>query len=266
VSGSRTAPRSPLGPRALVGLARRGGEIGLRHFRRAGAAGKADASIVTVADREIERMIRKEVGGSHPGVALLGEEFGTKGSPGSGWALAIDPIDGTEAYVAGLPTWSISLGLLHDGVPVAGVIWLPAFRDLYLVHGGVLRWNGEAVPRGGVAPRHTGFVLAYSEFHRRLSLRFGAGSRKMRSLGSTAYHLALVARGAAEAAIVGRVHLWDLAAGAAMLDAVGGHLVSLRSGKPLDPRSLIDGSPSRDFLVAAREGALPGVLARIRRR
>ena len=168
--------------------------------------------------------------------------------------------------MAGLPTWSISLGLLFDGVPVAGVVWLPAFRDLYVVHGGVLRWNGEIVPRGGVAPRHTGFVLAYSEFHRRLSLRFGAGSRKMRSLGSTAYHLALVARGAAEAAIVGQVHLWDVAAGAAMLAAVGGDLVSLRSGKPFEPRPMLDGSPSRDFLVAAREGALPGVLARIRRR
>ncbi|MFM8411198.1 MAG: inositol monophosphatase family protein [Alphaproteobacteria bacterium] len=266
MSPPRAAARPPIGARGLVALARKGGEIGLRHFRRAEVEGKADQSLVTVADREIERAIRKEVGAAHPEVSLLGEELGAKGSPGEGWALAVDPIDGTDAYVAGLPTWSISIGLLHDGLPVAGVVWLPAFRDLYVAHGGVLRWNGEVVPRGGVAPRHTGFVLAYSEFHRRLSLRFGPGSRKMRSLGSTAYHLALVARGAAEAAIVGRVHLWDLAAGAAMLAATGGELVSLRSGKPLDPRPLLDGSPSRDFLVAAREGAMPGVLARIRRR
>lgn len=266
MSVARGAGRAPIGARALVALARKGGEIGLRHFRRAEVEGKADSSLVTVADREIERAIRKAVAATHPEVGLLGEELGTRGTPGRGWALAIDPIDGTDAYVAGLPTWSISIGLLQDGLPVAGVVWLPAFRDLYLAYGGVLRWNGEIVPRGGVAPRHTGFVLAYSEFHRRLALRFGGGSRKMRSLGSTAYHLALVARGAAEAAIVGRVHLWDVAAGAAMLSAVGGDLVSLGSGKALDPRPMLDGSPSRDFLVAAREGALPGVLARIRRR
>ena len=72
--------------------------------------------------------------------------------------------------------------------------------------------------------------------------------------------------GAAEAAVVGRVHLWEVAAGAALLAATGGELVSLRSGEPVDLRSLTDGALSRDVLVAAREGATPGVLARVRRR
>lgn len=260
------AERPPLDARALVRLARRGGEIGLARFRRAEAEGKADASLVTVADREIERMVRAELARSHPGIGILGEEYPRRGDPAAGWAVAIDPIDGTDAYVAGLPTWAISIGLLHRGAPVSGVVYLPAFRDLYVAHGGVLRWNGAVVPEGGVPPRHSGFVLAYSEFHRRLRMRFATGARKMRSLGSTAYHLGLVARGAAEAAILSRVHAWDLAAGAALLAAVGGELVYLRSGKPVDLRPLLDGAPTRDFIVAARRGATDAVLARIRRR
>jgi len=260
------APRPPLDARTLVRLARKGGAIGLAHFRRAEAEGKADATLVTAADREIETAIRDELGRHHPEVAILGEEFDAVGDPQAGWSVAIDPIDGTDAYVAGLPTWAVSIGILDRGTAVAGVVYLPAFDDLYVAYGGGLRWNGEEVPRGGVAPQHEGFVLAYSEFHRRHLLRFGAGTRKMRALGSTAYHLSLVARGAAEAAIVGRVHVWDVAAGAALLAASGGELVYLKSGKAVDLRGLLRGEPSRDFMIAAREGAAARVLSRIRRR
>lgn len=263
--GSRPR-RPPIDARTLARWARKGGAIGLAHFRRAEAEGKEDATIVTVADREIEALVRKAVEAQHPDVAILGEEFEAVGDPTAGWSIAIDPIDGTDAYVAGLPTWSVSIGLLDRGVPVGGVVYLPAFDDLYVASGGVLRWNGDEVPEGGVTPQHSGFVLAYSEFHRRHLLGFGAGTRKMRALGSTAYHLSLVARGAAEAAILGRVHVWDIAAGAALLAATGGELVYLRTGRAVDLRALLGGGPAPDLMVAARKGATASVLRQIRRR
>jgi myo-inositol-1(or 4)-monophosphatase len=256
-------PRPPIDGRTLTRLARRGGAIGLAQFRRVAAERSAAGTLVTEADREIERWLRTEMGGVAPEVAVIGEEFAATGDAAKGWALAVDPIDGTDAYVAGLPTWCVSLGLLHRGTPVAGVVYLPAFDDLYLAYGGTLRWNGTEVPRGGVEPQHDGFVLAYSEFHRRPLLRLRG---KVRALGSTAYHLSLVARGAAEAAIVGRVHVWDVAAGKALLDAVGGELVYLRSGRPVELSALLDGAPTRDFMLAARTGATERVLQRIRRR
>jgi myo-inositol-1(or 4)-monophosphatase len=260
--GARTRPRQPLDARTLTKLARRGGAIGLAQFRRARAERGAAGSIVTEADREIERQIRAEVAASAPEVAVVGEEMPPTGDVAGGWTLAVDPIDGTDAYVAGLPTWCVSLGLLYEGAAVAGVVYLPAFDDLYLAHGDTLRWNGEEVPHGGVAPQHDGFVLAYSEFHRRPLLRLRG---KVRALGSTAYHLSLVARGAAEAAIVGRVRVWDVAAGKALLDALGGELVYLKSGQPVELGPLLSGAPSRDFMVAARAGALQRVLRRLRR-
>jgi len=261
--GARARTRAPLDGRALTRLARRAGAIGLAQFRRVRAERNAAGNVVTDVDREIERAIRREVAEIAPDLTVLGEELPPSGDVGAGWTLAVDPIDGTEAYVAGLPTWSVSLGLLRDGAAVAGVVYLPSFDDLYLAQGGALRWNGTIVPHGGVTPQHEGFVLAYSEFHRRPLMRLRA---KVRALGSTAYHLSLVARGAAEAAVIGRVHVWDIAAGKALLDAVGGELVYLRSGQPVDLAALLTGMPSRDFMVAARAGAMQRVLKRIRRR
>ena len=254
--------RQPLDGRALTRLARRAGAIGLRHFRHVSAERSQAGSIVTEADREIERQVRAEVATIAPQVAVIGEELPATGDVAAGWTLAVDPIDGTDAYVAGLPTWCVSLGLLHAGVAVAGAVYLPSFDDLYLAHGGSLRWNGKDVPHGGVTPRHDGFVLAYSEFHRRPLLRLRG---KVRALGSTAYHLSLVARGAAEAAVVGRVHLWDIAAGKALLDAVGGELVYLKSGNPVDLGTLLGGTPSRDFMIAARAGSAEKIRQRVRR-
>ena len=255
--------RQPLDGRALTRLARRAGAIGLRHFRHVSAERSQAGSIVTEADREIERQVRAEVATIAPQVAVIGEELPATGDVAAGWTLAVDPIDGTDAYVAGLPTWCVSLGLLHAGVAVAGVVYLPSFDDLYLAHGGSLRWNGKDVPHGGVTPQHDGFVLAYSEFHRRPLLRLRG---KVRALGSTAYHLSLVARGAAEAAIVGRVHVWDIAAGKALLDAVGGELVYLGSGNAVDLSTLLGGAPSRDFMIAARAGSAERIRQRVRRR
>jgi len=260
--GAKARPRQPLDGRALTRLARRAGAIGLAQFRRVRAERSQAGTIVTAADREIERQIRADVAKLAPGVAVIGEELPSTGDLAGGWTLAVDPIDGTDAYVAGLPTWCVSLGLLYEGMPVAGVVYLPTFDDIYVAQSGILRWNGVEVPHGGVEPQHDGFVLAYSEFHRRPLLRLRG---KVRVLGSTAYHLSLVARGAAEAAIVGRVYIWDIAAGKALLDAVGGELVYLRTGQAVDLGTMLGGAASRDFMLAARAGATEKVLQRIRR-
>jgi fructose-1,6-bisphosphatase/inositol monophosphatase family enzyme len=257
------AARAPLDARALTRLARRAGATALASFRHVHAERSRAGTIVTEVDREIERQIRAEVADVAPQVAVIGEELPATGDVARGWTLAIDPIDGTEAYVAGLPTWCVSIGLLNAGAPVAGVVYLPSFDDLYVAHGGTMRWNGREVPQGGVAPQHDGFVLAYSEFHRRPLLRLKS---RVRALGSTAYHLSLVARGAAEAAVIGRVHVWDVAAGKALLDAVGGELIYLRTGQPVELAPLLSGAASRDFMIAARAGAADKIRQRLRRR
>jgi myo-inositol-1(or 4)-monophosphatase len=101
------------------------------------------------------------------------------------------------------------------------------------------------------------FLVAHSGYHRDAAAGFPG---KIRSLGSTAYHLALVARGAAIGALLGRPRLWDLAAGAALLAAVGGDL-RYRSGGRVDLTTLLQGERAPEALVAAGPGMLADVLS-----
>jgi myo-inositol-1(or 4)-monophosphatase len=100
-------------------------------------------------------------------------------------------------------------------------------------------------------------MLTHSDYHRGEAQRFPG---KIRSLGSTAYHMALVARGAAVAAVLGRPRLWDLAAGAALLRAIGGE-IRYRSGAAVDFAALLEGERAPDHLVAAGPGMIDEILA-----
>src|SRR6185369_14195390 len=107
----------------------------------------------------------------------------------------------------------------------------------------VAEWNGRslvrAVPASGEGDL---FMLTHSDYHRGDARRFPG---KIRSLGSTAYHMALVARGAAVAAVLGRPRLWDISAGAAMLRAIGGDL-RYRSGAVVELGALLKGERAPD--------------------
>ena len=99
--------------------------------------------------------------------------------------------------------------------------------------------------------------MAHAKAHVRHRVRYPG---KVRSLGSSAYHAALVARGVAEAALLGHVHLWDLAAPGAVLHAVGGCFVYLSSGAPVDFGPLADGRRAPGYVVAGRPDTLPRLL------
>ena len=91
---------------------------------------KPDGSPVSATDQRIERMLRELLAEHRPHDRILGEEEGgeTDGSlsAAGGRCWVIDPIDGTESFVAGRRAWSTLLGLEVDGRPVAGVVSMPA--------------------------------------------------------------------------------------------------------------------------------------------
>jgi myo-inositol-1(or 4)-monophosphatase len=99
-------------------------------------------------------------------------------------------------------------------------------------------------------------MLTHSDYHRGEAKRFPG---KIRSLGSTAYHMALVGRGAAVAAVLGRPRLWDIAAGAAMLRAIGGEL-RYRSGALVELAALLHGERAPEQLIAAAPGMMDEIL------
>lgn len=103
---------------------------------RGGAANrtkkKPDRSPVTEADQAVEKRLKSFLVERYPEAAFLGEETGASGPADSGLRWVVDPIDGTRAFIRGIPTWSILLGLEADGEPVVGIAYMPAADDLFV--------------------------------------------------------------------------------------------------------------------------------------
>ena len=106
-----------------------------RHFRTPIAVeAKADATPVTIADREAEAAMRALIAGHYPDHGIIGEELGTV-RPDAADTWALDPIDGTKSFITGMPIFGTLIALLHDGRPILGVIDQPILGE---------RWVGAA--------------------------------------------------------------------------------------------------------------------------
>src|SRR5262249_49955089 len=127
---------------ALEDLVRRAGELALAKRGRGAAEEKADRTLVTEADREGEGVLVSALATILPEAAVLAEEGSVRTGAGS-LCVVIDPIDGTSAFLAGLPTWCVSLGVLEGGRAIAGVIHVPCTGETYGAAAGVARLNGR---------------------------------------------------------------------------------------------------------------------------
>lgn len=235
--------------------ARQAGQIARRHFRNASfdvKAVKADKSLLTQADLEIEQFLVAQIRAAYPNHALLGEE-GTQTDIQSPYIWAIDPIDGTTAFVQGLPGWGISIGLLYEFEPIFGLFYMPLLDDLtYTTSTGMLCSSTPLHPlikhsRGKVMSdwRRQGFLAVNAEAHH----DFEIAVQRTKALGSVVASLVYTARGSATAAFIPKAYLWDLVAGACILKQAGGELRYL-SGQPIDYSSLADGSFILEPIIA----------------
>jgi histidinol-phosphatase len=116
---------------AMIEVAQAAGKHTLNYFRRADLIidAKADESPVTVADREAEQLVRRDIGTRFPNDTIQGEEFSEQ-SGTSPYRWVVDPIDGTKSFVCGVPLYSTLLALEHEGEPLAGIIFVPAMNEM----------------------------------------------------------------------------------------------------------------------------------------
>jgi myo-inositol-1(or 4)-monophosphatase len=145
----------------------------------------------------------------------------------------VDPLDGTREFIAGIPEWCVSVGLVEDGRPVAGGIWAPGRVIIGAVGEGVTI-NGDPAGISDTTDIRGALVLASrSETRRGEWGRFYSAPISIRNLGSVAYKLGLVAAGMADATwtLVPK-HEWDVAAGAALVVAAGGCVFGV-DGEPI---------------------------------
>lgn len=238
---------------ALVAdIARQGGLLARKMQGKLSRTIKKDGSIVTDADLAVQELLFKGLCRHFPHIGLIGEEGDEKKTFAPGQALfLVDPIDGTNSYQRGLPHYGVSIGLVEEGVCVLGVFYNPALDMMFTVDAGeAFCVNGAPVQRER-CNRLNGFrvMLVPSHFHRRYPVNFAG---KIRNYGSTAEHLCFLATGQADAVIFHNAHLWDVAAGLAMLEAVGLRCRSL-SGKRLLVENFVNGKPIRQTFLCAQK-------------
>lgn len=139
----------------------------------------------------------------------------------------VDPLDGTREFVDGIPEWCISIGLVSNGIAVAGGTSNPATREVFLgaLDYGVTR-NGVPVRTSARTTMQGASILgSRSECKRGEWRRFEGAPFSVRPMGSVAYKLSLVAAGLADATwTLTPKHEWDVAAGVALVTAAGGRV------------------------------------------
>jgi len=248
----------------LLEWTRRAGQIALDHLEDATPQIKPDESFLTQVDLDIERFLTERIRAAYPDHGLISEE-GTRAVDGcsSTDVWVVDPLDGTTAFVQGLPGWGISIGLLHRGRPCFGLFYMPLLDDLSYTTGQAAVGYGDRGPHQAIRTdwRKKGFLAVSASAHH----GFDIDVRRTRTLGSVGASLVYTARGAAAAALIPKARVWDLVAGAAILAEAGGELRYL-SGDRIDYLELVDGRLAREAVIAGHPDLLDELSSLIRPR
>ena len=249
----------------LVPVVRKAGEIGLR-FARDGAKTftKKDASPVTEADLAINAFLAEELRDLSPAIGWLSEEDGDNAERlKKRQVFILDPIDGTRGFIAGNGEWVVSVALVEDGRPLAGVLYRPTTGDLYKAGRGLgAHKNGV---RLRVTPGDTAStaVIAGPKPAVDLLLHDLPDLKRISSLASLALRLAYVAEGKCDAALAkANAHDWDIAAADIILSEAGGRLTTL-DGAEIAYNRL---EPVHAILVAGGVARHDGLTALLRQR
>ncbi len=236
------------------------------------AVKKSESELVTQADGECQKIIIQRIRETYPDHGFIAEE-GEKGKmfkraplgePAIWWA--VDPIDGTNNYAHGIPVFAVSVAALYEGEPVVGVIFQPASDSMFTaIKGGEAQLDGRRIFASAEEIGPLTSVGLDSHFEGTLPPWVCDIIRqsRFRNFGTTALHLAYVARGGMVAALMCTPKLWDIAAGTVIAQAAGAIVTDWDGGHifPLD----LDKYEGQTFrMVVANKRTHPELLQRIR--
>ncbi|MBW7906039.1 MAG: inositol monophosphatase [Phycisphaerae bacterium] len=215
--------------------ARFGGEVALAAFGREHAVRlKHDHSEVTDIDVAAERAVVGLLRAARPGDGFITEEHPPAPSSSGVWWI-VDPIDGTRNFIRGIPCFGCSVAAMVDGWPVAGAIYDPVAPAMYSVDRESGAWLDDAPLRLAAAPEPAAagakpklLVAIPSARHARthaIVLRW-IDELVIRNFGAATTHLAMVAAGRLDAALLTNSRLWDIAAGWAIVKGAGGEMTT----------------------------------------
>jgi len=208
----------------------------------AGAQGYRAFDPVTEADRGAERAIRALIAERYPDHGVIGEEYG-EDRPDAEFVWVLDPVDGTRAFIAGLPLWCVLIGLRHQGRPVLGSIGQPYLGEIYLGSSAGSRLispAGERPLQVRPCPRLTDAIIATTDPEACFTgAELGAWTQvraaaRLARLGCDAYAYAMVAAGTMDMVIEAGLRAWDIDAAIPVIEGAGGLVTDWR-GRPVGP-------------------------------
>jgi len=253
-----------------VDLAREAARVSLPYFRGAfeetdkGGPGAFDP--VTQADREAEAALRALIAARYPDHGVIGEEYG-EDRPDADHVWVLDPIDGTRAFIAGLPLWTNLIALRTEGRPDVGVIGQPYLDEIFL--GGP---SGARLLKGGMetrlevrtCPRLTDAVIATTDPDLFTGAELGAWTQvraaaRLARLGCDAYAYAMLAAGRIDLVVESGLKVWDWTALVPVIASAGGEVTNWRGAVPDGNGQILavgDAGIREQALVTLRRAAL----------
>ncbi|WP_271898267.1 histidinol-phosphatase [Candidatus Phyllobacterium onerii] len=195
---------------------------------------------VTEADREAEKAIRKLINASFPDHGILGEEFGGENLDHS-HVWVIDPIDGTRAFISGIPVWGTLAGLTIDGDAVAGLMAQPFTNELFMCDGDASWYEGP----GGIRRLETRKTTELSEAtlftttpamfkdEKRAAYDRVEQSVRLARYGTDCYAYAMLAAGFVDLVVETGLHPYDIVALVPIIEKAGG-VISTWDGGPAE--------------------------------
>jgi len=256
-----------------VELARIAGRVTLPFFRgdyrQDNKADVGDFDPVTEADRAAEAAIRRAITARYPHHGVIGEEYGAD-RPEAEHVWVLDPIDGTRAFIAGLPLWTTLIALRGEGRPQVGVIAQPYLDEIFL--GGPS--GARLIRKRGVTPlstrscdRLTSAVIATTDPDLFTGAELGAWTQvraaaRLCRLGCDAYAYAMLAAGQIDLVAESGLKTWDWSALVPVVEAAGGAISDWNGQPPSDNGQILavgDAAVCDQALVAFRRSALAPV-------
>lgn len=224
--------------------ARDAGAIALDRFGTTRATRKADKSLVTEVDLQLQELILRRIAEQFPDHDVIAEEQHERparaGEP-TRYCWVVDPLDGTRNFVRGFPFFCVSIALLVDQCPALGVIHDPVSGRTYsALRGGGAFLNGSPILASNKGWHEDTLIGAPTGKNQNLPATIYDDWCKravLRNTGSTALHLALVACGALDACYAQKAKLWDIAAGTVLLEESGG-VITAPGGQAIFPVDL----------------------------
>lgn len=214
-------------------------------------AGDGAFDPVTEADKGAEAAIRALIAERYPDHGVIGEEYG-EDRPDAEHVWVLDPVDGTRAFVAGLPLWTTLIALRIKGRPCVGVISQPYVGELFMggPSGAVLMSRGKVAPiRVRACERLTDAVIATTAPEVFTPPELGAWTQVMAAArlaryGCDAYAYAMLAMGKIDLVAESGLKVWDWSALVPVIEAAGGEVTDWK-GRPVsgDGRIVAVGDP-----------------------